>query len=93
MIDLDLILRFSFALGVVLALIALVAWLGRRHLAAVAPLAAGRRRRLSVIESVALDSRTRLVLVRHDDTEHLIACGPTGTVPVRSGRSAPETPS
>ena len=35
----------------------------------------GRKRRLSSVESVALDGRHRAVLVRRDDVEHLVLVG------------------
>ncbi|MBL8697288.1 MAG: FliO/MopB family protein [Alphaproteobacteria bacterium] len=93
MLDLDVLLRFSFALGIVLALIAGATWLAKRHLGTGTVLAGGRRRRLVILESAAIDNRTRLVLVRHDDTEHLLACGPAGVTRLHPGRPAAETPS
>lgn len=93
MIDFDTFMRFSFALGVVLALIAGATWLAKRHFGAGMVMVGGRRRRLVVIESTAIDSRTRLVLVRHDETEHLIACGPAGITRLETGRAVTESAS
>ena len=93
MIDFDTFMRFSFALGVVLALIAGATWLAKRHLGAGMTMSGGRRRRLAIIETAAIDSRTRLVLVRHDDTEHLLACGPAGITRLEPARTATESAS
>lgn len=41
-------------------------------------------RRLSVVESVPVDIRHRLVLVRCDDREHLLLLGPQNNVVVAS---------
>src|SRR5437867_3391471 len=76
-------LRFLFAFIVVLGLIGLTAWLGRRfgatHLGATA--ARGRQPRLAVIDAAAVDGRRRLVLIRRDNVEHLLMIGgPTDVV-------------
>lgn len=86
MMDADLFVRFVLALGVVLALIAATGWVGRRYMGAgrIAGFP-GKRRRLAVVESLQVDGRTRLVLVRRDGTEHLIMVGNTGPLVVESG--------
>jgi flagellar protein FliO/FliZ len=72
-------LKFALALVLVFGLIALCAWALRRFgLGGVVRPAAGRR--LAVIESLPLDARHRLVLVRRDDREHLILLGAGETV-------------
>jgi hypothetical protein len=76
-------LTFFFAFIVVLALIALAAWLVRRfagnRLGANAN--RGRMPRLAVIDAAAVDGRRRLVLVRRDNVEHLLMIGgPTDIV-------------
>ncbi len=47
-----------------------------------------RNKRVRVIEVTAVDARRRLVLVRHDDREHLILLGQNGETIVES-RDAP----
>jgi flagellar protein FliO/FliZ len=86
MLDLDTFLRFVAALAFVLALLAGAAWLARRYLpwGRVAGLV-GRQRRLSVVEVLPLDSRSRLLLVRRDATEHLIVLGPAGAALIEPG--------
>lgn len=85
MIDLDLFLRFALALAIVLALIAGVAWVGRHYMSSgrIAGLGS-RRRRLAIVEALPVDGRSRLVLFRRDDTEHLILLGPSGALAVET---------
>ncbi len=73
-------LRFVLALVFVLGLIGGIALLGKR-------LGFGNQgpsirrtgaRRLAIVESMALDAKRRVVLVRRDDSEHLLLLG-TGT--------------
>lgn len=69
-------LKFTLALGLVLALFGVAAWAAKRYLPGVrVGVRAGRR--LSVVEVLMLDTRRRLVLVRRDGVEHLILLGAT----------------
>jgi flagellar protein FliO/FliZ len=70
--------QFGAALAFVLALVALIAWLARRFLPGASGVAAGKKRRLVVVENLALDPKTRALLLRRDDVEHLIVLGPAG---------------
>jgi len=82
--EFDTYLRFVLALLLVLGLIAILAWVLRRFgFGGVAR--ANSRRRLQVLESTAIGPRHRLVLVRRDDTEHLLLLGPQGDVVVERG--------
>lgn len=86
--------QFAAALAFVLALVALVAWLARRFLPGASGVQAGKRRRLTVVENLALDPKTRAVLLRRDDVEHLIVLGPNGaakieTIPAQTPAEAP----
>jgi len=86
--DWDIYLRSLLAFGVVIALIGVAAWLGRRF-AAGGIMARGRRqRRLSILEVLPLDNRRRLVLVRRDGAEHLLLIGGTSDIVVERGRVA-----
>ena len=82
--ELQGLLRFAFALGVVLLLIAAVAWVARRFMAGGA-IAYGKKRRLSLVEVLPLDGKSRLAIVRRDEVEHLIVLGPTAATIVESG--------
>jgi flagellar protein FliO/FliZ len=69
--------RFVAALLFVLGLIALTAWLARRF--RLGPCGSpGAGRRLAVLETLPLDARRRLVLIRRDATEHLLLLSPDG---------------
>ena len=79
-------LRFVLVLVFVLALIGLLTWLVRRFgLAGRMPTGGRKGRRLDVVEVAPLDSRHRLVLVRRDQTEHLILLGASSDVVVERG--------
>lgn len=70
-------LRFILALALVVGLIFALAWVLRRFgLGASFQRPAGRKRRLSTVESTNLDARHRVILVRRDDVEHLLLIGP-----------------
>ncbi len=69
--------RGVFALTATLALIVGFAALLRRF-GMIAPRPPGAGRRLSVVESLMLDPRRRLVLVRLDDKDHLLLLSAAG---------------
>lgn len=87
--------RFLLALLFVLGLIGLLAFVLRRFGMGVVRVSPAYRskgrsaeRRLAVIEVASVDARRRLVLVRRDDTEHLILLGQTSDLLVESGIKA-----
>lgn len=66
-------LRFVLSLTAVIALIFAVVWMVKRWgLGAMVPRGG---RRLALVESLSLDAKRRLVLVRRDDCEHLLLLG------------------
>ena len=82
MLEIADISRAIMGLGVVLLLIVAVLWLVRRfgpH-GVVGGKPAGRR--LTMVESLAIDPRNRLVLVRQDDHEHLLVIAASGAATV-----------
>jgi flagellar protein FliO/FliZ len=81
--------RFAGALGIVVGLIFLCALAARRGGLIPTGRAGRRTGRIGVVESVALDAKRRLVLVRRDDREHLVVLGPTGDLVVERGIPAP----
>lgn len=84
-------LQAVLALAFVLALIAAAALIARRlGLAGSAP--APGQRRLAVIETLALDGRRRLLLVRRDGIEHLLLLGGDGATVVERAIVAPPAP-
>ncbi|MBF0324149.1 FliO/MopB family protein [Magnetospirillum moscoviense] len=68
-------LRFVAALAFVVGLMLALLWALRRFGPAGMVVRAGAKRRLGVVETAALDGRRRLVLIRRDDTEHLLLVG------------------
>ncbi|MCL2469672.1 MAG: flagellar biosynthetic protein FliO [Alphaproteobacteria bacterium] len=74
-------LRFAFASSVVLALLALFAlalkWFAARGGFFLTTSNAKQGQRLSVVSSLPLDGRRRLVLVRCDEREYLLLLGPS----------------
>ncbi len=82
-------LRFLLALAAVLGMIALLAWCVRRfHLGGFAG-AAVNSGRLAVIETMPIDGRQRLVLIRRDNREHLLLLGQERSLVIESGVVAP----
>ncbi|MGQ0662788.1 MAG: hypothetical protein ACT4P2_04210, partial [Pseudomonadota bacterium] len=89
MIDAELLLRLVLALLVVLALVLGAARLGRRYFVDGGGAAgAGKRRRLRVVESAAVDGRSRRVGGRGDDLEKHQVLGPTAPRVVETGNTA-----
>jgi flagellar protein FliO/FliZ len=92
-VDGPALLRALAALACVLLLTVPALWLLRRH--AAGPLRRlGAGSRLCVTASQPVDARVRLVLVRRDAVEHLLAIGPAGvtvieTLPAAAGPEAP----
>jgi len=74
--------RFFVAFLVVLVLIGVTAWLVRRlSTHRLGATGRGRQPRLAVIDAATVDGRRRLVLIRRDNTEHLLMIGgPTDVV-------------
>lgn len=64
-----------FALGIVVVLIVLGVWLLKLVFNASSSVARGRNRRLAVVDSLALDPKRQLLIIRRDDVEHLILVG------------------
>lgn len=88
----DAYFQFAIALVFVLALIGLLAWLAKRFGVAGALARPQASRRLSVIESLPLDARHRLILVRRDTVEHLVMLGAGGDSLIEAGIEPPPEP-
>lgn len=70
-------LQSILVLALVISLILGLSWIARRTgfgIAGGRP-SGRRRRRLMLVESLALDGKRRLMLIRRDDREHLILVG------------------
>lgn len=84
------ILRIFFGFVAVLGLIGLSALAARKFGLAAATGGLSRKRRLSVVETLAIDARRRAVIVKCDGKEHLILLGTTGETLVDSNIETPE---
>jgi len=80
--------RALFALIATLALIGL-AFLAARRFGMVGGVRQGQERRLKVVETLMIDPRRKLVLVRCDDREHLLLVGPGGDRKLDSAAAKP----
>ena len=69
--------RAFFGLIFVLGLIAACAYGARRLGMLQAPLQGGKRR-MAIVESLFLDPRRRVVIVRVDEEDHVLLLGPAG---------------
>lgn len=90
MADLDL-LRFVLALMFVLGLIALAAWAIRRFRLGGTFIVPAHERRLRLVETMAVDPRHKLVLVRRDEVEHLILLAPGSALALKGGIAPPRS--
>lgn len=79
------IITAALALGIVLVLIVLGLWVLKFFFRASNTFVRGRNRRLMVIDSVMLDPKRQLIIVRRDNVEHLILTGGPTDVVVESG--------
>lgn len=86
------LLTAVFALGAVIIAIFLLLWLLKLLFGAGSRVARGRNRRLAVVDSLALDPKRQLLIIRRDDVEHLILTGGPQDVVVETGIAVAETP-
>lgn len=73
------------ALGIVLVLIVLGLWMLKVFFKASTNIGRGRNRRLSVVDTVAIDPKRQLLIVRRDNVEHLILTGGPQDLVVETG--------
>jgi flagellar protein FliO/FliZ len=77
--ELSAYFRFVAALLFVLGIIGIFALMARRFIPGARNInRRGSKRRLSVVEVIPVDTKRRLVLLKRDDTEHLVILGPNG---------------
>ncbi len=80
--------RVIFGLVAVIGLIGIAALIARKAGVVSLPTSVGRKRRLAISETLPLDARRRLLIVRCDDREHLIILGAQSETIVDSGFDA-----
>ncbi len=83
------IFRILFGFIAVLGMIGACAYAARKAGLGSLPGASGKKRRLAISETLPLDARRRLALVRCDDAEYLVILGPAGETLVAGGLEAP----
>jgi flagellar protein FliO/FliZ len=90
--DAALYIRALLALIFVLGLMLVLLWVVRRFnlvIGGSAPLMPrAKQRRMAILESLPIDARRRLVLVRRDGVEHLILLGAASDIVIESGIAA-----
>lgn len=83
------LIRFLAGFVLVMGMLAGFGWLLRRYGHRISGLGlAGPRTsapRLAIIEALPLDPRRRLLLIRRDDTEHLVLIGPDQQAVIETG--------
>ncbi|RYE88431.1 MAG: hypothetical protein EOP19_01375 [Hyphomicrobiales bacterium] len=79
------ILNAAFALGIVLVLVLLGLWAMKVFLQASTNFGRGRNRRLTVVETVQIDARHKVTILRRDNVEHVIMTGGTQDVVLETG--------
>lgn len=86
------ILTMLFALAAVIALILLVVWLLKVVFKVSGNGVRGRNRRLALVDTLVLDQKRQLMIVRRDNVEHLILTGGPQDVVVETGIEVVEAP-
>lgn len=86
------VLTVIFALGIVLVLIVLVVWVLKLLFGASATAVRGRNRRLAVVDTLVVDQKRQLVIIRRDDVEHLLLVGGPQDLVVEAGIPVEEAP-
>jgi flagellar protein FliO/FliZ len=84
------VLTAAFALGAVIVAILLVLWLLKLVFRASGNAVRGRNRRLAVVDSLALDPKRQLLIIRRDNVEHLILVGGPQDMVVEAGITVEE---
>jgi|GEM_PF-1033584 len=77
--DIALLIRSLGGLLAVLTLLSGALWLVRRYdLRLPGRIGGGRQARLAIVERITMDAKHSLLIVRHDDAEHLLMIAPEG---------------
>ncbi len=86
-------LRTLGALGLVLGMLATALWIVRRYdLKLPGRVTGGGRKRVELVERLAVDAKRSVALIRRDGCEHLIFIGPEGHATIETGIVAPPPP-
>jgi flagellar protein FliO/FliZ len=89
--DILSMIRTVGALGVVLGMLAGALWVVRRYdIKLPGRVSGSARKRVELVERLAVDAKRSVALIRRDGCEHLILIGPEGHVTLETGIVAPE---
>jgi flagellar biogenesis protein FliO len=89
--DILSMIRTVGALGVVLGMLAGALWVVRRYdIKLPGRVSGSSRKRVELVERLAVDAKRSVALIRRDGCEHLILIGPEGHVTLETGIVAPE---
>lgn len=84
-------MRTLGALGVVLGMLAGALWAVRRYDIKLPGRVSGSgRKRVELVERLAVDAKRSVALIRRDGCEHLILMGPEGHITLETGIAAPQ---
>ena len=86
----NMILTMLLALGIVIVLIVLAVWLLKLLSNVSGNAVRGRNKRLAVIDTLSIDQKRQLLIIRRDDVEHLILTGGPQDLVVEAGFTEPE---
>jgi flagellar protein FliO/FliZ len=89
--DILSMMRTFGALGLVLGMLAGALWMVRRYdIKLPGRISGSGRRRVELVERLAVDAKRSVALIRRDGCEHLILIGPEGHMTLETGIAAPE---
>lgn len=91
--DMPQIVKLLVAMTIVIGLMGGLAFIMKKLGLSTPPaLKTGKKHRLQIVESLPLDLKRRLVIVRRDDTEHLIVLGATSETVIEQNITPPILP-
>lgn len=83
-------IKFAAALVFVLILMGGLGFVMKRLGPGASPLISTGKRRLKIVESLALDGRRKAMIIQRDERQHLVILGPTGETVVETNIEAPK---
>jgi flagellar protein FliO/FliZ len=91
--DILSMLRTIGALGLVLGMLGTALWIVRRYdVKLPGRISSTGRKRVELVERLAVDGKRSVALIRRDGCEHLILIGPEGHATIETGIVAPAAP-
>ena len=85
------VFRFVASFLFVIGLIVLCAWMAKRWNLFSQSAFGTPNRRLGLVETLHVDGKRKLVIVKRDDVEHALLLGPTGDLVIERGIAEPQS--